>query len=283
MDGEIKMFSQNEILLMILVVSVLLIFIIILTILDIKEYKREKNKIDIDLDDQESVLNEEMVDFKPMEDDVVEVLETNDSIVTNEVFEENNHEIQDVIEPLKIDEEISINENNNMSNDVIYEEEEIVPKKVSINEELLKIEETMVDTDEKLENTITSFEEEQERTAIISLDELLKHSDNLYSQNEITQYNDDNAPISIDEAINTLTIEPVVSETKKIDTPMVLEETLKEEKPLYTHKEEMPFISSIYGFENDDMSFENTANYEKMDRAKTNEFMRRLKEMNENK
>ena len=45
----------------------------------------------------------------------------------------------------------------------------------------------------------------------------------------------------------------------------------------------MPFISSIYGFENDEMSFENTANYEKMDRAKTNEFMRRLKEMNENK
>lgn len=272
------MFSQNELLLMILVVSVLLIFIVILTILDIKEYKKEK---DLSLDDlkdlDNTVINENIVDIKPLESEAIEVLEVPDE-EKSEILQIDD--INENIEPLKIQEEIKFEEVNNQSNVNIIEEFE--PHKLSLNEELNKIEETMVDTDEKLEKTITSFEEEQERTAIISLDELLKHSDNLYSQNEITQYNDDNAPISIDEAINTLTGDATVNEIKEVETPKVLEETLKEEKPLYTHKEEMPFISSIYGIEND-LSFENTANYEKMDRAKTNEFMRKLKEMNENK
>ena len=272
------MFSQNELLLMILVVSVLLIFIVILTILDIKEYKKEK---DLSLDDlkdlDNTVINENIVDIKPLESEAIEVLEVPEE-EKSEILQIDD--INENIEPLKIQEEIKYEEVNNQSNVNIIEEFE--PHKLSLNEELNKIEETMVDTDEKLEKTITSFEEEQERTAIISLDELLKHSDNLYSQNEITQYNDDNAPISIDEAINTLTGDATVNEIKEVETPKVLEETLKEEKPLYTHKEEMPFISSIYGIEND-LSFENTANYEKMDRAKTNEFMRKLKEMNENK
>ncbi len=272
------MFSQNELLLMILVVSVLLIFIVILTILDIKEYKKEK---DLSLDDlkdlDNTVINENIVDIKPLESEAIEVLEVPDE-EKSEILQIDD--INENIEPLKIQEERKYEEDNNQSNVNIIEEFE--PHKLSLNEELNKIEETMVDTDEKLEKTITSFEEEQERTAIISLDELLKHSDNLYSQNEITQYNDDNAPISIDEAINTLTSDNTVNEIKEVETPKVLEETLKEEKPLYTHKEEMPFISSIYGIEND-LSFENTANYEKMDRAKTNEFMRKLKEMNENK
>lgn len=271
------MFSQNEILLMIMVISVLLIFIIVLTILDIKEYKKEKSIDHSSLPDlNNTAIEEEKLEIKPLEDDLVEVLEVA-SDEKEEVLQIENVEEKLDIEPIVIEEEPRINNQTD-----VHMEEEYVPRKLSLDEELTKIEETMVDTDEKLEKTITSFEEEQERTAIISLDELLKHSDNLYSQNEVTQYNDDNAPISIDEAINTLSVEPIVNEVKEVETPKVLEETLKEEKPLYTHKEEMPFISSIYGIEND-LSFENTANYEKMDRAKTNEFMRKLREMNENK
>lgn len=267
-----EMFSQNEILLMILVVSVLLIFIVVLTILDIKEYRKSRNIIEEDLPDlEESLVEEKVVDIKPLaEEDMIEVLEVPDQKEELLPIEEN---IMPLKEKVILKEEPTVHE----VKEEIHEIDEYVPKKLSLDEELSKIEETMVDTDEKLENTITSFEEEQEKTAIISLDELLKHSDNLYSQNEITQYDDGNVPISIEEAMNVLN-----NEIKEVETPKVLEETLKEEKQVYTHKEEMPFISSIYGVEND-VAFENTANYEKMDRAKTNEFMRKLREMSENK
>ena len=277
-----NMFSQNEILLMILIVSVLLIFIIVLTILDIIEYKKNKNKDLLDNLDlpnlEESTLDDESPLIKPLEEEV-EVLELPDN-TKEEILTIDNREdsIEQRIEKEKVIPSSNIYEN-------IKEEvniEDFIPQKLSINEELKKIEETMVDTQEDLENTITSFEEEQERTAIISIDELLKHSDNLYTKNEQIQYDDSNAPISVDEIMNnynSVFSEPV----KNIEEPTVLKETLKEERPIYTHKEEMPFISSIYGVESDEMSFENTANFEKMDRAKTNEFMRRLKEMSENK
>ena len=74
-----------------------------------------------------------------------------------------------------------------------------------------------------LEDTVTNFELEQERTAIISYDELVKLGDTLYTTNEITQYDDGDEPITIDEVI------------KK--------------------------------FANNDMVFENTANYEKLDKS----------------
>ena len=41
-------------------------------------------------------------------------------------------------------------------------------------------------------------------------------------------------------------------------------------------------VSCIYGIEKNDMTFENTANYEKFDKNRTSEFLRKLKEMNEN-
>lgn len=275
------MFSQNEILLMILVVSVLLIFIVVLTILDIRDYHKEKNQNELDLDNVlEDNLLEQQVDIKPLEEEMVEVLEVPNE-EKEEVLQIDNHEEKLDVEPLTKENVVKEEVIPNNQYQTIDMDEEYMPRKLSLDEELSKIEETMVDTEEKLEKTITSFEEEQERTAIISLDELLKHSDNLYSQNEITQYNDDNAPISIEEAMMTMNND-VVIENKDVEIPQVLEESLKEEKPLYTHKEDMPFISSIYGVEND-LSFENTANYEKMDRAKTNEFMRKLKEMSENK
>ena len=140
------MFSQNELLLMILVVSVLLIFIVILTILDIKEYKKEK---DLSLDDlkdlDNTVINENIVDIKPLESEAIEVLEVPDE-EKSEILQIDD--INENIEPLKIQEEIKFEEVNNQSNVNIIEEFE--PHKLSLNEELNKIEETMVDTDEKL-------------------------------------------------------------------------------------------------------------------------------------
>ena len=266
------MFSQTEILLMIFVVSFLLVFIVILTILDIKEYRKNKDVLeleeDIDTSKEEDVqiVKDEVTIMEVEDSEPLEVKEIKNEVNDNELFMEEEEIIPVKIEKTK-EPEITYND---------YKEE--IPKRVDLNEELTKVEETMVEENE-IEDKALSFEEEQERTAIISLDELMQKSDDLYNENEYVQYDDGNEPISIDEVINMYN-----KEEKEISIPEVREivEEKVETKELYTKKEEIPFISSIYGVEKNEMSFENTATYEKLDRAKSNEFMRELREKIEN-
>ena len=265
------MFSQNEIILMIGVISVLLIFILVLTILDIREYKKNKdeelvvednNDLQIESEPIKKVEIEE-IDATPNEDIFIEDIE--------EVSVSNKEELNNTIVMPKVEVE-SIKPVEIVNNENIEKETNNNLTRIDINEELRKLEETMVDED-NLTQTITNFEEEQERTAIISLDELMKNTDKLYSANEMVQYDDGNEPISIDEVMNMYN-----SHEEAVENAYIEEE--KEEKDIYTHKESIPFISSIYGMSD---SFENTANYEKFNRAKANEFMNKLKEMAEGK
>ena len=299
------MFSQTEILLMIFVVSVLLIFIVVLTILDIMEYRRNKDSLN------DNVLNEDFViqDEEPKKQDEVTIMEEGEAKEENLSYVDDDKDLfveleeepleKKIVEPLvnTVEEKIvepvvkvenNIEENINVVNDTSIVESEItyndyveeeMPKRVNLNEELSKVQETMVSEDE-VERKVLSFEEEQERTAIISLDELMQKTDDLYNENEVVQYDDGNEPISIDEVISMYN-----KEEKEISIPevqQIVEEKIEEKKELYTKKEEIPFISSIYGIEKNEMSFENTATYEKLDREKSNEFMRELKERIEN-
>ncbi len=285
------MFSQNELLLMIFVVGVLLVFITILTILDIREYLKNKNaKLD-NLFEDESVMEEvepekleevEMVEIAEPKEEVVEIASIKEEVPETDLFEEFGEETYNVEEkPVEavIEEEKKAVEPEISYTDFVQEE---VPTRVNLNEELIKANETMVEENE-IENHVVSFEEEQERTAIISLDELLKKSDDLYSENEVVQYDDGNEPISIDEVIKMYN-----KEEKEVELPEVMETVMEEEetiplkKDIYVKKEDIPFISSIYGIEKNEMAFENTATYEKLDREKSNEFMRELKEKIEN-
>lgn len=277
------MFSQTEILLMIFVVSVLLIFIVVLTILDILEYRKSKIV-------EENYLEEDNREFVPQREEVT-IMEIEEEKVLEPV---NTVEVKNNDEPLfeEIGEEDYIPSNNSINDESVFVKEETVaseityndfkedmPKRVNLNEELTKIENTMVDENE-IEKKVLSFEEEQERTAIISLDELLQKTDDLYNENEVVQYDDGNEPISIDEVINMYN-----KEQKEINVPeieAIVEEKVEEKKELYSKKEDIPFISSVYGIEKNEMSFENTATYEKLDREKSNEFMRELKERIEN-
>ncbi len=304
------MFSQTEILLMIFVVSILLIFIIVLTVLDILEYRKNKGIVQEVVEEENNSLSTsnitdevtimEVEDEKELEPVKAEVYENNDNDLFVELEEDTNHlkdamevkteekEIEpvlnevekNVIEPF-VSEEVEVN--NVVAPEITYHDYQEMPTRVNLNEELSKAEDTLVLEDE-IEDKVLSFEEEQERTAIISLDELMQKSDDLYNENEVVQYDDGNEPISIDEIINMYN-----KEEKEINIPEVnaivnekTEEKEVEKKELYTKKEDIPFISSVYGIEKNEMSFENTATYEKLDREKTNEFMRELKERIEN-
>lgn len=286
-----SMFSQNEILLMIGVVSVLLICITILTILDIKDYIKAKHGFIL----EEESLEEETPSLEPITVSMVEekkeeieeekeiAIEVNETEEPKEVYfeemEDESFEEKPVITPVQ--------------EEIVMPREEIKKekKRLDILDELEEIENNLPNK----KDDVTNFEMEQERTAIISLDELLKKSEDLYSDNEVVQYDDGNEPISIDEVLKMFKKddEEEVQTIEEKSVPEVFQEVVEEEKvkeqveekELYSKKETIPFISSIYGIEQDSnaLEFENTATYEKLDRQNQNDFITQLREMNENK
>lgn len=321
-------FSQNEIIIMIGVVSVLLLCITILTILDLREYLKSKKGIvseDMDFKEeyQEEDIKRESVQVVLEEEKEPEEVMVNNIKVNNDIFledmDDEKIEIKKEINPIiqEVDVEINplIQEVNEEVSPVIQEVEDVVVKVPEIKKEIvipqineveeevlepivekkekkkLEIFEELDELEEKLPNKlddVTNFEMEQERTAIISLDELLNKTDELYNDNEIVQYNDDDAPISIDEVISRFRQESepesvIVKEEPK-EVPIVMQEIDNDDVIVpYSRKETIPFISSVYGIEQDSnaLEFENTATYEKLDRENYNDFVAKLREMNE--
>lgn len=223
--------------------------------------------------------------------------------ITTITAEEEVLEVQpEVIEPVKETEELTYTS--------------IEPTKQEAQAELRRLTEELEAASSSQEEkiTLTSFEEEQERDAIISLEELIKRSKEMYESNEISQYDDENIPISLSDLERQ--IQETLQETEILDTPTepVLIETptiepIKEEqeqlvledfntvevseKPISNaYKTEVfkisPVISPIYGIEktrnSNDMELENTANYEKLDAEikKTNEFLATIKDLQKN-
>ena len=189
----------------------------------------------------------------------------------------------------------------------------IEPNKEEAQEELRRLTEELEKAEEETKNIdLTSYEEAQERDAIISLDELIKKSKEMYESNELTQYKDEgNEPISLadlekkfkeaNEVVNAIETEKTYEEPVLIEN---IEESVKEEqlviddfinvkveepkRPVYQENvkyKPSPIISPIYGIEKEpsktDIELENTANYEKLDEEikKTNEFLMTLREL----
>ncbi len=282
------MFSQTEIMLMIGVVSVLLFGITILTILDIRDYLKAKKGL---IEEDDSILTYQEEPVQVMEEEtqpeplIMEEKEDNEEIYLEEVEDD----IKEEIEPVMEEEYIPKVKVEVPKVEIETPKVEIEVPKVEVKEEkALNVLEEYKDMEENLPNQkddVTNFEAEQERTAIISLDELMKRSNELYDSNEVVQYDDGNEPISIDEVIKMFkrdNEEEMVVEEKEV--PKVFQDVVEEKVP-YSKKETIPFISSVYGIEkeNNALEFENTATYEKLDRAKYNDFVAQLKEMNENK
>lgn len=183
---------------------------------------------------------------------------------------------------------------------------EVVEEINNIEHEEPKYEEynNIIEIDNQEENVIINdYEEEQEKTAIISLDELIKKGKEIYESNEISQYEDEgNEPISIQdlekamdkkaaEVDSQFVIENVVP---KNELEMELKNIEKEEKNIIDNApkkfQTSPIISPIFGIESinnidqAELQLENTANYEKLDQEikKTNEFLMTLQDLKEN-
>ena len=190
----------------------------------------------------------------------------------------------------------------------------IEPTHEEAQEELRRLTEELEKAEEETKNIdLTSYEEAQERDAIISLDELIKKSKEMYANNELTQYEDEgNEPISLADLeakmkqVAVIEEEPVVEYAEPVIEPIIekIEETPvveqmvlddfdtvkveREKRPVYQESfkyKPSPIISPIYGIEKtksqNDLELENTANYEKLDEEikKTNDFIMTLKDL----
>lgn len=253
----------------------------------------------IDSDPEESSLSELIANTMPIEtikEEAVEVIEEpaikEEPVIIEDV---------DILEEAREVEQLELEEEKPVTEELQYTN--IEPNPEEAKKELEKITEELkqqeILEEQGVQNeALTSYEIQQEENAIISLEELVKKSKNMYEANELTQYADEgNEPISLNE------LEEKLGVTAKINTePFKIEEVVSDEDLANVIEEEpvkevvqetrrfksSPIISPIYGIEKPvnetrDIQLENTANYEKLDAEikKTNEFLMTLKDLQE--
>lgn len=329
----IEFLTSKEILIVYLIAGIacLVCFIIYLVEKNNEKLKqrhntRELNKLVEQIKEETYVYDDEEIEYeKPIletieygtdevgsvSDLVQQTLEVSkdEEVVLNEEVEDLEEivEIEDLVEEVqenKVEEPIIEVENLEDLNDVEFKEEliytDIEPDKETARLELKKIEEELrkQESISDIENiALTNYEEQQEESAIISLEELLKKSKEMYEKNEITQYADEgNEPISLQD------LEKQFGEKKEnYDEPFIIEEVVPENsekveieeliiedtKPVVKEEKKFtisPVISPIYGLQKNttsDLELENTADYDKLDEEikKTNDFLTTLKDL----
>ncbi len=236
--------------------------------------------IEEEYDSEEILFVEE--EPKDIEDMIVENME----IVQAQVEEEPEfieEEVVEVIEPVVEETPVIIEE---QQEELVYTN--IEPNKEEAQAELKKLTEELIRAEEEVKNIdLTSYEEQQEENAIISLEELVRKSKDMYEQNELTQYADEgNEPISLQDLeikmkeynfTEPTTVETIIEEIESLEEPVieqpviiesqpiieqqklvlddfntvkvepVVEEKVIEEKPVYKKFNPSPVISPIYG------------------------------------
>lgn len=306
MNELIEFLTSKEIIVVYIVVAVACLLCFIIYLFDKNYYKRKRRQNTKELNKLVESVNKELEKDEVMttsqestpykEEPILE------PIVENVSKHGNNEPIlTPVIEPVM--EPILIKEEPKIENVESLEYTSIEPDPKEAQEELQRLTETLEKAEEETRNIdLTSFEEEQEQNAIISLDELLQKSKSMYENNEFAAFEDEgNEPISLKDLEEKIAsrkeAELIEKEDNTIKEPiqekMILDEfnNIKiEEPPVYQKESKFktsPVISPVFGIEriesnsNQELELENTANYEKLDEEikKTNEFLMTLKEL----
>lgn len=210
--------------------------------------------------------------------------EKDDSVSTEENKEEPQQEIvEDAVVEVKT---LEIEENSTQQETKTLEE--------PIEDHIIEVREEIKSP--TIEEEVEAFESDQEEHAIISVDELMKASENITDE-EIEEYEDDgNEPISIKEleelykSVEEPTkVEVKVEEQKeeKITLPE-FEIKVKPATEAYDGKEfkNSSVISPVFGLKKteESITLEHTANLDKLNEEirKTNEFLSMLKELRKN-
>ena len=264
---------------------------------------------------------EEIEELEPIIIEPIVSLENDiNTVDTNKIEVNNENEIESNSNESEV--ELVSQESQEKQKEVLqYTSVEPSPEDARRELDRLKEELTLQQAQEdEMENiALNNYEEEQEANAIISLEELVQKSKDMYEANELTQYADEgNEPISLQdlerkldkkasELEDTFIIENVVPESElleseeenneavivnseAINTNTVNTVSVREMPEISSERifKSSPIISPIYGIEKKDtdmspteIELENTANYDKLDEEikKTNEFLMTLREL----
>lgn len=240
---------------------------------------------------------------------VNEVIETSGEEVKPEVVEEQVTVVEEV-KPEVVEEPVSVVEETKPEVEPVVESSttvEEITSKISndlaeekvINANLPKALEVQEDLNELLNNGLNSeieeHEDQQEKSAIISVEELTKLSEKVYDSNEEYQmsYEDEgNELISLKELekLYNKDLQSVVEQIK--EEPVIIDESnfkkMEDLPPISIDKKfkSSPFISPVFGVSEtkESLELEQTANLDKLNEEikKTNEFLVKLKELKNN-
>ena len=335
MSNVLEFMTSSEMMVVGIIILTASLLALIVFLIEKSYYKHKNNRKNIDINEIVEEMEKEEQDKKVVEETPnVSTANTTVECIDNTVSTKDDikpEEEKPLVIPIEEfnektagsnDTEIETLEENSVEsifNEVKEEVEQLQyvdaePNREEAKEELRKVTEELIKNAEEENNNnidLTKFEEEQEENAIISMDELMKKSEVLYQQNEVTQYEDEgNEPISLEDlelrmknikneinAIETEDKVEAITENKEevvIDQvkPKVVLKDLNtvQVEPKKAYSEDVvfkssPIISPIFGIEDsksdNNMELENTANYDKLDEEikKTNSFLAVLKEL----
>ncbi|MCI5966868.1 MAG: hypothetical protein MRZ42_00600 [Tenericutes bacterium] len=253
-------------------IALVIILIIVIVVLDKKESKKKpKNLFD--------TLNMKII-ADPYEQNTTDEdnEKVSEEIIINQELKVND-DFQDLepIEKVKIkDTAETLRETINELKNETYTENELDKTQAQIRvEEITKaLEEAK--QEELEEDKYQKFEEEQEKNAIISYNELKESFDRLYSENEKIQYlDDDEIPINIDELYELRDHQ----QKAKLDDFTTIK-TEPKEKVSTSGFKNSPLISPVYGIQTPPV--ENNNKSLDSDIESTNLFLKNLKELKNN-
>lgn len=294
MNELIKFLTSTEVVIVYIVAGALIALCLIIYAIDRGKEKRKKRHNTNELNKLVDKVQERLQEEKK----VKEVVEVAPIKVKEESVEPKY--MEEIIPTPKSDvKEMTYNELKEDVEELEYYDR-TEPNREEALSELARITKELEEqaNEERMQSEIRRYEDEREKEAIISYDELLHKTGQVEVSDEV------NAPISVNE-LNIKEEDPIKSElTEAIakatgEEPVILQSI--EETDISNLKEDVsitstinneirkfkrsPIISPIYGIENNkiekQMEFENTANYEKLDAEikKTNEFLSTIKEL----
>lgn len=284
MNELINFLTSKEIIVVYMVAGVACFLCFIIYLIDKTYYKRKRKhntkelnklveEVNRELEEEGYDVNEEIYDtpvLAPIEEYSEEVEYFEEEKDIEDMIVENMETVQEQVEVEEIEEEIEVKPV--VEEPVVIEEEQeelcytdIEPNKEEAQAELRRLTEELMKAEalaqqevevqetpivEEVKNiSLTSYEEEQEENAIISLEELVRKSKDMYEQNELTQYADEgNEPISLQDleikmkeySINEpTTVESIVEEIESLEDHVVEEPVIIEAQPVVIEQQKL--------------------------------------------
>lgn len=253
-------------------IALVIILIIVIVILDKRESKKKPKSLfdtlnmKIIADPYEQNINEETKN--QASEEIIINLESKATDDFKDLEPIKDVKIKDISTDLK--------ESIDELKDETYTESELDKTQAQIRvEEITKALEKATKKESE-EDKYQKFEEEQEKNAIISYNELKESFDKLYSENEKIQYlDDDEIPINIDELYE---LRDYQQKTKLDDFTTI--KTEPEEKASTSGFKSSPLISPVYGIQRPPV--ENNNKTLDSDIENANLFLKNLKELKNN-